>query len=262
MTLAIVGDVDPAEVIARVRARFADRPKRRRAAPPKVAVEDFAGRAAAAREVYAYLDREQSHLVVGFPGASVTSRDRFGLEVLTTILGGPSGRLFVALRDRRGLAYRVSAHSVEGLDPGYVAIYLSCSPGKLDTAVAAVRAELDRVLVDGVTAAEVERAQRYLVGAHAVALERRSAVATALAFHEAYGLGWAEWTRYPEAIRALTADDVSRIARRYLRWDLAVTATVRPPALTPGAQDRIRGKGKHPHPKVPGRRTPARRRNA
>src|SRR4029453_11381594 len=105
----------------------------------------FDGRTAEDREVYRFLDRAQAHLVVGFPGATVDAPDRFALEVLVAILGGQSGRLFAELRDRQALAYRVSAHSVEGVDPGFVAIYLSCAPDKLDEAVAVVRAELERV---------------------------------------------------------------------------------------------------------------------
>ncbi|HTJ43381.1 MAG TPA: pitrilysin family protein [Kofleriaceae bacterium] len=252
MTLAIVGDVDPDQVLARVRARFGAAPKAKTSAP-KVAKEQFADRKATEREVYRYLDREQAHLVIGFPGTTVDSPDRFALEVLATILGGPSGRLFAEVRDRQGLAYRVSAHSAPGLDPGYVAIYLSCSPDAIDRAQAAVTGEIDRVVADGVTDDEVARAVTYLVGAHEVALQRRSAVATALAFHEAYGLGWSEWSRYPDHMHAVTAKDVARVAKRYLSWDLAVTATVRPPALSPGAAKRARlrqqiDRSRHEHP--------------
>ena len=251
LTLAIVGDVDPDQVIARVKARFGAAPAAQ-PTKPKVARESFADRKLAEREVYRYLDREQAHLVIGFPGTTVGSPDRFALEVLTTILGGPSGRLFAEVRDRQGLAYRVSAHSAPGLDPGYVAIYLSCAPESVDRAQDAVKAEIDRVLADGVTDDEVARAVTYLVGAHEVSLQRRSAVATALAFHEAYGLGWAEWSRYPDRMRAVTAKDVARVAKTYLSWDLAVTATVRPPSLSPGVAKRARVKdqheGRHPHP--------------
>jgi zinc protease len=254
MTLAIVGDVDPQQVLARVRARFGAAP-RTPAHASNVTAEKFADRAAAEREVYRYLDREQAHLVIGFPGTTVDAPDRFALEVLTTILGGPSGRLFAEVREKQGLAYRVSAHSAPGLDPGYVAIYVSTRPDAIDTAQAAIKREVDRVIDDGVTAAEVDRAVTYLVGAHEVSLQRRSAVATALAFHEAYGLGWDEWSRYPERMHAVTAKDVARVAKRYLAWDLAVTATVRPPALSPAAEKRARGTRRpapsgprHPHP--------------
>ncbi len=198
--------------------------------------------------------------MIGFPGTTVGSSDRFALEVLIGVLGGQSGRLFAEVRDHLGLAYRVSAHSVEGLDPGYVAIDLSCAPGNLDAADAAVERELARLVADGVTADEVERTVTYLIGAHEVALQRRSAVATALAFHEAYGLGWAEWSRYPERLAAVTADDVNRVARQYLRDELAITATVRPPAPSPGVAKRKAGKRpaapvRHAHPPRRSRRT-------
>lgn len=233
LTLAIVGDIDPDEVIARVRKRF-ERVARAKpvvpAVPPPAQI--------AAREVYRYLDRAQAHLVVGFPGATLSAPDRFALEILIAILGGQGGRLFDELREKRGLVYRVSAHSVEGVDPGFVAVYLSCAPDKLPAAVAAVRAELERVRTSGVTPAELERAKRYLVGSHQIAMQRRSAVANAMAYHEAYGLGWTTWSRYDDAITAVTAADVAAAAARYLRADRAITATVRPPAASPAAAKR------------------------
>src|SRR5204863_420562 len=59
-----------------------------------------------------YLNKQQAHLVVGFPGTTIGDPDRFTLEVLSTILSGQGGRLFVELRERRGLAYRVSAFTL------------------------------------------------------------------------------------------------------------------------------------------------------
>jgi zinc protease len=239
LTLAIAGDVDIDEVIARATKRFGTA-RRVAVAPPKLAPLQFDGRSDSDREVYRYLDRAQAQLVIGYPGATLDALDRFALEVLIAVLGGQSGRLFSELRDRRGLVYRVSAHSVEGVDPGFIAVYLSCAPDKLDAAVAAVRGELDRVRTDGITADELERAKRYLIGSHQIAMQRRSAVANALAYHEAYGLGWQTWAHYDDAIRAVSAGDVLAAAHSYLREDRAITATVRPPALTPAAKRRSR----------------------
>jgi zinc protease len=209
--------------------------------------------------VFRYLDRAQAHLVIGFPGATVDAADRFALEVLVAILGGQSGRLFAELRDHQALAYRVSAHSVEGVDPGFVAIYLSCAPDKLAAAVAGVRAELARLGRDGVTAAEVERAQSYLIGSHQIAMQRRAAVANAMAYHEAYGLGWQSWAGYDAAIRAVTPADVAAAAATYLKDDRAITATVRPPVATPAATRRSKLPGAptprppaHPSSRLPG----------
>jgi zinc protease len=244
MTLAIVGDIELDDVIARVRERF-DRaapaaPPGPPVATPAVAEPRFDGRSASDREVYRYLDRAQAHLVVGFPGATIDAADRFALELLVAILGGQSGRLFGELRDRQALAYRVSAHSIEGIDPGFVAIYLSCAPDKLAAAVAGVRQELARLRSGGVTADELERAKRHLIGSHQIAMQRRAAIAHAMAYHEAHGLGWQSWADYPAAIQSVTPDQIADAAARYLRDDRAITATVRPPIASPAATRRSR----------------------
>lgn len=239
LTLAIVGDVDVDDAIARVTKRFGA-VKASKSSPPKVSAPKLDGRTAEDREVYAFLERAQAHLVVGFPGATVDAPDRFALEVLVAVLGGQSGRLFGELRDKQGLVYRVSAHSVEGVDPGFVAVYLSCAPEKLEAALAAVQQQLARIRDGGITADELDRAKSYLVGSHQIAMQRRSAVANAIAYHEAYGLGWQSWADYDDAIRAVTTADVAAAARTYLRDDRAITATVRPPSKTKGAAKRSR----------------------
>jgi zinc protease len=241
LVLAIVGDVDPAAVLAAVRARFATAARPRRLGP-RIAGPALDGRAAADREVYAYRPLAEAQVVIGFPGALVAAADRHAVAVLAAILDGPAGRLFAELRDRRGLAYRIGVHAVDGVDPGYLAIHVACAPRDVAAVVAAVRGELDHLLAEGAAAAEVARARGSLIGAHARAAERRADVAHGLAFAEAHGLGWSAWARQPADLAAVTTADVAAAARRYLRWDRAVVATVRPPAPTPGAVRRGRGK--------------------
>jgi zinc protease len=247
LTLAIVGDIDVDDVVASVRARFERVAKSVPSKPlaPKLALDNRTA------EVYRYLDRAQAHLVIGFPGATLDAPDRFALEVLVAILGGQGGRLFAELRDKRALVYRVSAHSVEGVEPGFVGVYLSCAPDKLEEAVAAVRGELDRVRRDSVTSAELERARSYLIGSHQIAMQRRAAVANAMAYHEAYGLGWEQWSRYDDAIRAVRPADVAAAATSYLRSDRMITATVRPPSASPAAVKRSKLPGKPAPKRVP-----------
>ena len=136
MTLAIVGDVDPRggrrQGARAVRRRRQDRVT----APPAAPAAPWdAARSIAAQQVFRFQNKQQAHVVYGFPGTTITDADRFALEVLATILSGQGGRLFVELRDKRGLAYRVSAFSVEGVDPGYFAVYIATSPENLGVAV-------------------------------------------------------------------------------------------------------------------------------
>ncbi|HEX2574598.1 MAG TPA: pitrilysin family protein [Polyangia bacterium] len=233
MTLAIVGDVDPAAVLARLRAALGATPGEvpgLTLAPPLPRVTSAAAHDAPRepRRVEKFLNKQQAHLVIGFPGTTISSPDRFALELLATILSGQGGRLFVELRDKRGLAYRVSAFSIEGLDPGYFAVYIATSPTNLEVAQAAIRDELNKVMDHLVGAGELERAKRYLAGAHDISLQRRSALASAISFNECYGLGWDEYRRYSTAILGVTAEEVRRVAREYLAPERAVVAVVRP----------------------------------
>jgi predicted Zn-dependent peptidase len=71
------------------------------------------------------------------------------------------------------------------------------------------------------------------VGAHEISLQRRAALASTLAFHECYGVGWDEYRRYASGILAVTASDVQRVAQKYLDLGHAVVATVKPEETTP-----------------------------
>jgi zinc protease len=124
---------------------------------------------------------------------------------------------------------------MEGLDPGYFAVYLASSPENLDEAVKVVRQELRMASEQGITAEELVRAQRYLIGVHAIGLQRKSAIAAALAFHEAYGQGWKSYRQYGDNVMKVTVDDVARVARKYLDPRREVVTVVKPPAESPGA---------------------------
>jgi zinc protease len=233
MTLAIVGDIDPDAVIKKARALFGAATGRGSVTPDAPAPPWDPEELMPAQQVFKFQNKQQAHVVYGFPGTTITDRDRFALEVLATILSGQGGRLFVELRDKRGLAYRVSAFSVEGVDPGYFAVYIATSPDNLQVAVSGIEDELTKVATTPVPKVELERAKRYLVGAHEISLQRRAALASTLAFHECYGVGWDEYRRYAPGILAVTASDVQRVAQKYLDLGHAVVATVKPEETAP-----------------------------
>jgi zinc protease len=252
LTLAIVGDVEPQAVIRQLSAAI--RPEgAARVQPPAPAFEPPL---LAPREVVRFLAREQAHLVVGFPGASLSNPDRFSLELLAQVLSGQGGRLFVEIREKRALAYRVSAFSLEGLDPGYFAVYVSTSPDQVEEVLRQVRHELHKLAEEGVRPEELERAQRYLVGTHAIGLQRKSAIAASLAFNEAYGQGWRAYRQYADQIRAVELAQIRRAAQNYLQPRREVVAVVRPRAE---GGDGVRPAAKRARKPVAGRLKPAQR---
>jgi zinc protease len=224
MVLAVVGDVDAEEVIARARASFGGGTK---STEPEVTVPPeppWSG----PREVKRELKRAQTHLVLGFPGARVTDPWRRALEVLSTMLSGQSGRLFLELRDRQSLAYSVSSMSVEGFDPGYFAVYMGTSPEKVDTALKGMRLQLQRLRDEPAADAELMRAREHLIGVHEIGLQRNGARAATLALDALYGLGAEAYRRYAEEVSAITAREVQEVAQRVIDFERCALSVVGP----------------------------------
>jgi zinc protease len=228
ITLAVVGDVDPGQVRELVRARLSKSGARR--APLSPPQEDpLEGPRVALRK----LDKAQAHLVVGFPGVRLSDKERWTLEVLSAVLSGQGGRLFVELRDKKSLAYSVTSFSMEGMDPGYFAVYIGCGPAKLGEALSGIRKELARCRVEPPGAAELERARTHLIGTHAISLQRNSSRAAMYAFDECYGLGADAGSLYAERIARISAEEVLAVSQRLLDPAREVIALVAPEGAAP-----------------------------
>jgi zinc protease len=225
LVLAVVGDVDPDRAAALVQRHFAELLGGGviEATLPPVEPSPREVRTAIERK-----DRAQAHLVIGFRGLDVHDRDRHALEVLTQLLSGQGGRLFLELRDRKSLAYSIGATNVEGLHPGFLAIAIATAPEKLDDAQRGILDELRRVLDAPPPDAELERARRYLLGSFAIDRQRSATRALQLALDARYGLEGDFDVDYPDRIRAVSAEDVLRVARRVIRLEAYTLAAIRP----------------------------------
>jgi zinc protease len=224
LVLSIVGDVDVDATFALCAELFGEAGPHPEAPPPIPAEPALEGPRRAERK----LPKQQAHLVLGFPGLRVHDPDRHALEVLASVLAGQGGRLFTELRDKRSMAYSVTAFSLEGLDPGYFAVYMGTSPEKVDAAVEGIRAELAKVIADRLPDEELGRARRYLVGAHAIGLQRNASRAAVIGFDEAYGIGADAFARYAERIEAVDGGRVLEVARRIVDLERSVLAVVTP----------------------------------
>ena len=263
MVLAIVGDVDT----DRVKAKFKQLFGRPLVGKPLVVKPPAEPARQGPVQVLETIKQQQAHVVLGFPGTTIRSKERYVLDVMTSVLSGQGGRLFQQLRERQSLAYKVGAFSMEGLEPGYFAVYLATSPENVTTALAAIDKQLQRLKDRPVPLAELSRVKRYLVGTHEISLQRKSSVAAYLAFSERYGLGYQSYLKYPAAVMAITPQDVRRVARKFLKDNRKVIVVAQPEALSPGAADKLGDKNKlgrvNPAAKAPrkrqGKKKPPRR---
>jgi zinc protease len=214
VVVSVVGDFDADQVCDQLESLYGRHSGDAGIAAPKLTAQT---RPAKPRAVLAHHDKSQVHLVYGFVTVPMDSPDRPALEVLNAAMAGMGGRLFLELRDKKSLAYTVTSLMMDGIEPGYLAVYMGTSPEKLEAALLGIRRELEKVAESGIMADELERQQRYLTGSFAIGTQRNAARAGHFAFNTLYGLGLEAYTGYAARIRAVTLDDIRRVARAYLQ---------------------------------------------
>jgi zinc protease len=173
---------------------------------------------------YLQSDKEQTHIVVGYPGITFTDKRRYTLQVLQSILAGQGGRLFLELRDKASLAYSVAPLRMEGIDAGYFGAYIGCSPEKGAKAIEMMQTEFDKLCDQLVPEAEIVRARSYLIGRHDIDLQKNSAITAAILFDEVYGLDYREAFRYAEKLEVVTAKDIRELAQTLFSQPSVITA--------------------------------------
>ncbi len=125
--------------------------------------------------------KEQAHLIFGFYSEGRGYKDRFAQSILSAILGGGmSSRLFIEVRERRGLAYSVRTSIDRYNEVGYISTYAGVDPKKADEAVKII-AEQCYGLASGkypISKEELNKAKEFLKGHLALVLEDTKDVST------------------------------------------------------------------------------------
>ena len=224
LVIAVAGDVDPDEVAKTLSSSLADL----NAEPYTLADPPAESPPQQIRRTELRKEREQAHLVIGFRGLRIDDEDRFALELISQLMAGQGGRLFLELRDRRGLAYAVNAAGMEGIAPGWFATYIATSPERLDEARSGLLEELEKVIAEPPDPGDLERARRHLVGNFAIDQQRNAAHAGQMALSSLYGLGADAAEHYVERVSRVTGEDVLRVARRVIDLERYTEAVIRP----------------------------------
>lgn len=165
-------------------------------------------------KVFTMSKKEQTHIVVGFPGLRFVDQDRFALQIIQSLLAGQGGRLFLELRDKESLAYTVSPLRMDGIDAGYVGAYIACSPEKAKKAIDMLYIEFEKLCEKKVEAEELDRAKRYLIGRHDIDLQKNSSIGSSMIFDHVYGLLHNETFLFADRISAVNPEAVQRLARQ------------------------------------------------
>lgn len=158
---------------------------------------------------------EQTNLIVGVPALSYTHPERYAQDILDALLGGGmSSRLFVELRENRGLAYSVSSFVKSYRDAGAFGVHAAVDNDRLAPTLEVITAELARICEEAVGDVELRKVKEYLKGHTILGLERSTAIANWGAWQELM-LGHIETVDdIVNHIEAVTVEDVRILAQR------------------------------------------------
>jgi predicted Zn-dependent peptidase len=211
---AITGDITMKEIMPKLEKAFGDWQKGDVPAttiPPAPAQADA--------KIF-LIDRPgsvQTVLQLGTLGIERTSPDYFAVLLADRVLGGgPSGRLFLNLREDKGYTY--GAYSGFG-GSKFRGTWVSSSEVRTDVTEGAMKEfmyELNRLRNEKVPADELQNAKSAIIGGFALSLDQPQSLLQNIITQKLYGLPADYWDTYPQNVMAITAEDVQRVAQKYI----------------------------------------------
>jgi predicted Zn-dependent peptidase len=160
---------------------------------------------------------EQANVMVGARAPGYRDADRYVLDVLNILLGeGMSSRLFLELRENRGLVYDVHSFTVKLSDSGALGICLGCEPRQARRALGAAVDELRRLAEETVGHDELWRAREYARGRLVLQLEGTNSMGSYLGQQELLTGEVLLPETVVERVNAVSAEEVRRLAGRLL----------------------------------------------
>lgn len=226
LTFVVTGDVDAMKIRDELGKLFESQPRR--------ALEDVyvsqeplqLGR----REAHEEFPTELTRLALAWRTPGLTNPDTPALEILSEILGGGrSSILNREIRERKELAHSVSAGMLAMQNEGVFVIQAVADPDKREVVENEALALVKEVQTKGVGVGDLERARKSILSSQLNALTTARGVASDLGSNWLLTRNLNFSKQYLDAIGRVTADDVRRVARAYLRDDRLSATSINPP---------------------------------
>jgi len=224
--ICIAGSFSAPKVLAKIRRGFGQI----KSAEQPVLIP-FTGAQSAPRIAIKEKKTDQTHLMLGVPSYPYLHKDEYALAVLATILGqGMSSRIFIEVREKRGLAYSVRAWAEKYPDTGYFVVQAGIEHEKVQKVVETILGEFRKIKRENVSAVELKKAKSFIKGALAISLEASDGVAGNAA-SSLIALGKVRTLEDSlKNIDKVTAADIKRVANDILRTEKLNLAIIGPHA--------------------------------
>ncbi len=233
--LAVAGDLDHEEAVALAAAAFGTGTGVVPVFEPAPALP------AGPRVLTGKRDTSQAQLSIAVPALRRDHPDAWTISVLNAVLGdGMSSRLFLGVREEKGLAYDVSSGIVEYADSGALEVSAGVDPVALPAAIEAILAELTRLVDEPVPAAELAKAKAYLSGGLELRMDDTRHLASWIGGQEALHDRVFTLDEALASVEAVRSDEVQRLAASLFRDEQLRMAVVAPVKHLRGLEPHLR----------------------
>lgn len=227
MVFCVVGDVDAASVIARVREGFTGSEEGR---VPDHTLPEVRPVLQTRRVVAPMRELKETMELLAFQTVSMLDEEMYALDLLSTVMGeGPSSRLFVnVLRGKKAVTSISTSSGTPAWGTGDFDISFRCKPEQADEAEAAILAELQRVADEGVKEGELERAKRQKLAEWVKSQQTVDSIAGTLASDYLFTGDVNFSSHYVKKVQAVTARQVQAAAKKYFAFGRMVVTRLVP----------------------------------
>ncbi len=175
-------------------------------------------------------DLNQAHIIKGWLLPTYGEPDYPAIVLLNIILGscGLSSRLFLELRDKKGLAYVVRSSYETFKYAGNFMIYIATAPTNIDTCLSGFDEEIKKIKTYPVSEEELENAKTNIVGKYEFLEETNIQQACSYAKFDVLGLGYNYTENIKQQVQSVSADDILKCAQKYFADDKYVLSIIKP----------------------------------
>jgi predicted Zn-dependent peptidase len=213
IVVSIAGKVEPNSTMEKVKTAFAGLPD----SPSPALNNPDEPKPLLWREDYRSSGGDAGWFFLGYPAPSILSPDFPAMEVLQLVIGGGmNSRMWVKLREKKGLAYDLGSFMTPTIGPGRMVTFIATTPGKVNESRKAIIDEVRDIRQGKITNEEIEIMKTYRVGQYYINEETVKSKAYNIGLYEILGTGYQYYLDYPGLIQKVTKEDIVRVANEYL----------------------------------------------
>ncbi|MDP2934614.1 MAG: pitrilysin family protein, partial [bacterium] len=176
-----------------------------------------------------YKNTDQTHLCLGVRAYNNFHKDKYVLRVLSAVLGGGmSSRMWISVRERKGLAYYVWVYNNVDLDAGFLLTQAGVNNDKIDEAIKEILNQFKLIKNRKISTKELRKAKDYIKGGAILGMESSDAQASFCANQELMENRILTLDKIFAKIEAVTAKDIQRVAKDIFRPEKLNLALIGP----------------------------------